>query len=251
MDNQPPTPTTPKNSNTPPSTPPNDEQAQSSSFQPTVKVEATPTSPISDVVGVTPTQTTQSSTVTQPKLSEDKGKNAGKPDSNSSKISKIKLLLILFIVAIVAGAALFGGYSVAKSSGDSEIEKLNSKIAKISAVTHELPSDAVELSKCIPNMGFHYQPKGADPEYGPFLLVNAKKEVIGVEYMHSPDMYTAVPNTTTAVSVVLKETPMYNWTYDHADMSYWPDGHHGLLEAHNDTHMYTVTRDDQKQACIE
>jgi hypothetical protein len=250
MDTEPTKPITPTEPVTPSVTPPVETTAQPAAFQPTVKVEPTPTSPITDVVGTAPSQTPANAAVTQPAMQVNDGAN-NKPETSSSKISKLKLLLILLIVALVSGISLFGGYSVAKSAGDKKADELNNNITEITASTHPIPEGSIPGKVCIPNMGFHYLPPGADPEYGPWLLVNTKNEVIGVEYMPAPDMYTAIPDTNPAVSVVLKDSPMYGWVYDHFEVSYLPDGHHGLIDTHHDIHLYTVTKEVQKQACDE
>jgi len=161
------------------------------------------------------------------------------------------MVMMLVLALIVAAAAGYGGYAMSKSKADKKEAELNAKIATLQNNDHEVPADAIKVSACIPNMGYHYIAKGADPEYGPFYLVNEKKQVIGLEYMASDDMLTGIPNTTPKVSVVLKDTPMYGWKFDHGEVSKAPEGHEGLLRSHIDVHMYLVSSADQKNACVK
>lgn len=150
----------------------------------------------------------------------------------------------------MVAAAAFAGYKLSDSKSDKQLAELNSKIASLQTTTHDLPEGAVKLSECIPNMGAHYLPKGADPQYGPFLLVNKAGKVIGTEFMASADMYSPIPGIVPPVSVLMKDSPMYSWKYDHAELSHTPKGHEGFEKDHIDFHVYTVTADEQKQACI-
>jgi len=167
----------------------------------------------------------------------------------AKKGSTGKVLGFLFVVLLLMAAA-YGGYHFSESKAKKEALAFNSQIAALQSTTHELPADAVKLSECIPNMGSHYLPKGADQQYGPFLLVNKSGKVIGAEFMASADMYTPIPGVVPAVSVLMKDSPLYGWKYDHAELSHTPQGHEGFNKDHIDFHVYSVTPDEQKQACI-
>ncbi len=158
-------------------------------------------------------------------------------------------LLVVVAVLCAAGAG-FGGYTVSNNKAKKDKTALSNKIATLQQNTHELPADAVKVSECIPNMGAHYLPKGADSTYGPFMMVNKDGRVIGIEYMVSQDMYIPIPKTEPPVELIEKNSPMYGWGYDHTELSHLPKGHEGFLKNHTDVHLYTVTPDQQKNACL-
>jgi hypothetical protein len=171
------------------------------------------------------------------------------PDEKSQK-HLVRWVLLFLLIALFAGAALYGGYHLSNNKAQKDKAALNSQIAVLESNTHELPADAVKVSECIPNMGGHYLPKGADPEYGPFMVVNKANKVIGIEYMASKDMYTPIPQTDPPVEMLMKDSPMYGWKYDHAEITHLPKGHEGLERDHVDVHMYMVTAEQQKNVCI-
>ncbi len=156
---------------------------------------------------------------------------------------------LISLALLIAAAAAVAYFSMASDKAKKESASLNTQITALKDNTHDLPADAVKLSECIPNMGFHYVPKGGDPIYGPIYTVNKAGKITGVEYMFSNDMFTAIPNTIVPVSVVTKDSPMYDWKYNHVDVSHTPEGHHGYLVDHKDIHMYTVTPEERKLAC--
>jgi hypothetical protein len=166
------------------------------------------------------------------------------------KRSKVNLFFVgLLLVAVVVASAAALNFRSQANKAKLDAEAIKSQLNTAQATTHDLPPDAVKLSECIPNMGYHYLPKGADPLYGPLLLVNKAGRVIGVEYMASDDMYTAIPNTDPAVAVLLKDSPMYGWRFDHTEFSQALNGHEGFEKKHVDVHNYTVSLEEQKQAC--
>ena len=172
------------------------------------------------------------------------------PPPKKSSGSGMKKVIWLFIVLILIAAAAFGAYKMTQQKADKKTAELNSQIAVLNSNEHILPAGTIKVSDCIPNMGYHYLTKSSDPEYGPFLILNKKNKVIGVEYMVSKAMYTAIPKTDPPVELITKDSPMYGWKFDHADVSHLPKGHEGLMVDHIDVHLYTVTADQQKQACI-
>ncbi|MDB5182973.1 MAG: hypothetical protein JWO47_757 [Candidatus Saccharibacteria bacterium] len=196
---------------------------------------------------ITPAETPAPS---EPTVSQPQSSPSSMAPKKSSKKMMVMMLAVLLAVVLVAAAG-FAGYKASASKGDKKAAELNSKIALLESNEHSVPSTAIKVSECVPNMGAHYMAtKDADPEYGPFLLVTKSNKVIGVEYMASSDMYTKIPNTDPPVEVITKNSPMYGWKFDHAEVSHLPKGHEGLLEDHIDIHLYTVNSDQQKQACI-
>lgn len=157
-------------------------------------------------------------------------------------------LVMLVLLAGVATVAV-SARAADKKSKD-EVTTLKKSLSVAKATTHDLPADAIKVSECIPNMGYHYLPAGADKIYGPFLLVSKVGRVIGVEYMFDNTMMTPIPKVVPPVELILKDSPMYGWTFDHTEMSHAPQGHDGFLKDHNDIHNYTVTPEIQKQACV-
>jgi hypothetical protein len=176
------------------------------------------------------------------------------PQNTPPTKSKAKLLLTLLCLLLLAGlaGAAAKAYKAQQDAHNakSEAASLRVKVAALESNEHAIPTDAIEVSSCVPNMGHHYLPKGADPEYGPFLLVNTDRKVIGVEYMFTHDMFSPIPNLVPDVAVVMKDSPLYNWKFDHIEQSFTKGGHPGLEEEHHDIHLYTVTQEERKQACI-
>ena len=170
-----------------------------------------------------------------------------KPEKGSKK--KLGVMLLLLVLLLAIPAALYAGNTMSTQKSDKKVAALNSQIALLQASEHDLPAGAFKVSDCIPNMGAHYLTKTSDKEYGPFLLVNKQQKVIGIEYMFDSTMYTAIPKTDPPVEVITKDSPMYGWKYDHSDVSHMSKGHEGLLRDHIDIHMYTVTKEQQKNAC--
>lgn len=170
--------------------------------------------------------------------------------SPSPKKSSLLLPVLLLVGFVLIVAAAFVGYSVSKNKADKDVSKLNSQITSLKSNEHELPAGAIKVSECIPNMGSHYLPKDADPEYGPFVLVTKAGKVIGLEYMASQDMYTAIPKTDPPVQLITKGSPLYGWKFDHTEFSHLPKGHEGLLRDHTDVHLFTVSADEVKKSCV-
>jgi len=159
----------------------------------------------------------------------------------------VLVLLVAILCIIVAGV---GGYAYANNKAKTSEAGLNSQIAGLQSNSHQLPAGSTKVSDCIPDMGFHYLPKGSDPLYGPFVLVNKEGKVIGLEYMASADMYTPIPNTNPPVQLIEKNSPLFGWKFDHIEFSHLPLGHEGFMRDHIDIHLFTVTADQEKQACV-
>lgn len=167
------------------------------------------------------------------------------------KASKAKLvLLLLLIIILCASGTGVGGYLFSNNKAKKDELTLNNQIAVINADIHTLPAGATKVSDCIPGMGIHYLPKTSDPIYGPFILTNKEGKVIAMEYMVSKDMYTPIPNTNPPVELVEKNSSLFGWKFDHIEFSHLPKGHEGYMVDHNDIHLYTVTADQEKKACI-
>ncbi len=160
----------------------------------------------------------------------------------------VMFFVMLLLVGAGVAAALY--YKSADTKSKDEVASATSKLEAAQATTHALPEGAIKVSECIPNMGFHYLTKESDSIYGPFLLVNKAGRVIGVEYMFDNTMMTAIPNIVPPVEVLLNDSPLYKWDFDHTEVSRAPEGHEGFLKDHNDIHNYTVTPEVQKQACV-
>ena len=175
---------------------------------------------------------------------------ASTPSAVEARKSPVGRILLVVLVILLIGGAAAVGYNLSNNKAKKETATLNSQLAVLKSNSHELPAGAVKVSDCIPNMGAHYLPKASDPEYGPFVLVNKAGKVIGLEYMASKDMYTAIPNTNPPVELIMKDSPLSGWKFDHIEFSHLPKGHEGLLIDHIDVHLFTVTPKQQKQSCI-
>ncbi|MBA2279480.1 hypothetical protein H0V99_03530 [Candidatus Saccharibacteria bacterium] len=167
-----------------------------------------------------------------------------------AKERKSPLLLILVLLVLLVPIAAITGYKMSDQKAKKDIAVINNQLAVLQSNAHELPEGAFKVSDCIPNMGSHYLTPTSDPEYGPFYLVSKAGKVIGVEYMASEDMYTAIPETDPPVELITKDSPLFGWKFDHTEVSHMKEGHEGLLEDHVDVHYYTVNPEQQSQACI-
>lgn len=229
---------------------------ESGAAQPTISSE--PTTATAETPQTTPQPTAEATT---PTASEDTpsaqdeaplpAPETTTPVAKKSSSKKVVKMLIILVLVLCIPLAAFGGYTMSKQKSDKTVASLNGQIAVLNSNEHDVPAGAVKVSDCVPNMGAHYVTKTSDSRYGPFLLVNKKNKVIGVEYMVSKDMYTAIPKTDPPVELVTKDSPMYGWKFDHAEVSHLPLGHEGLLVDHVDVHIYTVTAAQQKNACIQ
>ncbi len=165
-----------------------------------------------------------------------------------SKKRRILTVILLILLSIAVGAAAYFGITTSRAKQDAA--KLKEQLTELETTTHDIPEGAILVSECVPNMGHHYLAEGGDEKYGPFYLVSKSGRVIGIEYMFSQDMLTAIPNVTPAVEVMIKDSPMNNWKFDHTEMSRAPEGHPGFEEDHIDVHNYTVTPEQRKLACV-
>lgn len=105
-----------------------------------------------------------------------------------------------------------------------------------------IPANFVQVSPCIPTMGFHYAdpkaPLSGSPIYGAF---NGKP--VFTEIMLVPKDFTAGKSWDN----VLKPLPGYS--IDHVDIDYLPHGHPGMPFAHYDLHAYYVPHQVHMQYC--
>lgn len=231
MENQPTTPQTPTSAPLPGQS----TDAGQSTYNPTNQVQnPMVTSPMSfDATQSMPPSPTVSQPIMPPK---------------KSGLKKI-ILLVISLLLIAGAAAAAGYYYMQAQEAQDEITKLKAEKVAAASGLHDLPADAVKVSECVPNMGYHYLAKDADPIYGPFLLVNKSGKVIGVEYMYDQTMLQPIPNLKPPIEVLPKNTPLYNWTYDHGEISRANEGHDGFLLDHYDFHAYTVNTEIRAQAC--
>lgn len=171
---------------------------------------------------------------------------------SQAKKSHSKIQIILIIVLLLALCASIVTILKFKQTNDDTkqaMAEVQQKLDTELITEHDLPSDAVKLTECIPNMGYHYLAKDADPIYGPFYLVNKAGKIIGIEYMYSNDMLTAIPESRIPISVLQKDSPLYNWKYDHTEISRTLQGHEGFNIDHYDVHNYTIAAEEQKKVC--
>jgi hypothetical protein len=214
--------------NNDPNTPQNPPLNDASSSAPVVSAppEPTPTSPPTPVS-------------TPPETPKTPGGNKG--------ILKIALLALAIVglVAVSSGAT----YAYMTSTKRKSETSFNNQIAALQNPEYTLPEGAVKVSDCVPSMGVHYILKDSDPEYGPFVVTNNKGKVIGIEYMAAGDMYTNIPNTDPPVALVEKNSPVFGWKINHAEVSHLPKGHPGLTRDHVDVHLFTVSMEEEMNAC--
>ena len=112
-----------------------------------------------------------------------------------------------------------------------------------------LPSEAVKLSECVPNMGFHY----ADPvtmPFGPVYLLDQKDKVVALEYIiteselkeniiQGPYGRAGIPVAMNPLSVV----------YDHVDLAYMPEGIGGFEVPHYQVHYFVISAGERALLC--
>lgn len=170
---------------------------------------------------------------------------------HSPKFSRksVGVLLILLVLLASLGSTIY--FALGQRSAKKEVASLQSELSRINADTHDLPEGAVKLSECVPNMGFHYIEQGADPKFGPLLLVSTKGKVIGYEYMFNNSMLTKIPDAEIPLEVLLTNGPVLlnDWQYNSIDFSRATAGHPGFEDDHYDVHLYTVNPEEQKRAC--
>lgn len=168
---------------------------------------------------------------------------------SSENKSPLKLVMMLVIIVVVALASSGVTYILTNNARHKSEATLNKQIASLQSTDYPLPAGAVKVSECVPSMGMHYKLKNSDPLYGPFVLVSKKGKVLGMEYMAAPNMYTNIPNTDPPVSLIEKYSPLFGWKFDHAEFSHLPKGHQGLPIDHIDVHLYTVSFQEEANAC--
>ncbi len=168
--------------------------------------------------------------------------------------SRLLMLVALVLVTLVAvGAAVY--FALAQNNARDEVSSLEGQVASLDSNYHELPEGAIEVSECVPNMGHHYLPQGADPKFGPYVLVSSKGKVIGYEYMFNEAMMTPIPGIEEQsgfpIDILLTDGPVLlnDWQYNSVEFSRSPAGHIGFEEPHYDIHLYTVNPDEQKASC--
>lgn len=205
--------------------------------------------PAEDVTPVTPTEVSTDVTPEESSASAPSPEPTQPPRKSRTLLKAVGLIMLLVIVAVLAG----GGAYVSEHSKVKNLEAsqkvISAQISALNSTDYPIPAGAVKISGCIPSMGYHYLLKGADKEYGPFIMTNKAGKVIGEEFMAAPDMYTAIPNTNPPVSVIMKNSPTLGWKFNHAEFSYLPEGHPGLLRSHIDVHLFTVSQQQEHDAC--
>lgn len=228
MNNEPNNPTTNENNNP----------------SPTYAPDVTPV-PAQDVAPATPTAVNND----PPTVEQSAPEPSQPPKSKKGPLKVLALVLLVVIVAVLAAGAAYAVEHKKVNDLQSAQALVNSQLVALKSTDYKLPAGAVQVSQCIPSQGFHNIIKGSDKEYGPFILTNMQHKVIGLEYMAAPDMYTPIPGTNPPVAVIMKNSPMLGWKFDHAEFDQLPKGHPGLERSHIDVHMFTVSRQQEQDAC--
>lgn len=142
-------------------------------------------------------------------------------------------------------------FAISSKNAKNEAKALRSELEEVTADIHKLPPDAEKVSECVPNMGYHYLEKGGSVEFGPFFLVNKAGDVIGLEFMYSNDMFTAIPSQQVAIEVIKSESGLQlnDWQFTRMEISRLPQGHPLFERDHVDIHLYTVSAEVQAKAC--
>ncbi len=105
-----------------------------------------------------------------------------------------------------------------------------------------IPAGYVQVSPCIPTMGFHYaNPKA--PLAGSTIYGGYEGKPVFTEVMLLPKDFAAGKNW----DDVLKPLPGY--AIDHVDIDYLPHGHPGMPFAHYDLHAWYVKHVVHMQYC--
>lgn len=170
------------------------------------------------------------------------------PTKGGGKFGKILCFFVILLLLGLAGSTTVLALSLKEANQNNT--ELEAEKTAMDANDHELPDGAIKVSECVPNMGFHYLPKDADPLFGPFLLVSKAGRLIGYEYMFSEDMFESIPAEIPLEIIKTKGPILLNdWDYNSIDISRAPAGHPGFEKSHIDIHLYTVTPDIQQKAC--
>lgn len=169
--------------------------------------------------------------------------------------------IVLALIGLIIGALLAGGYFMMTAPKKEAAQDTTEKVP-----TTSLPSDAVQVSGCIPHMGEHWV-KLSDLPAGPYYLVNQGR-VLGLEYMFKTNDVPnevgshmsaadkrkfAMENKLTfsdAVKAAIPShidlpvtTPINTWDLE------WSAPHAGLIEPHYDVHFYFVKQAELENVC--
>lgn len=232
-----------------PVTPPSAEQPLDNTVVPAPAPD-TPVIPVNSS-STTPTVSEQANIPTAPTTVNSDGGGHHSPLSKLPKFSRRTLGLALMLFALLLSIGSSAYFALGQRSAKNELASLKQKLEAMDANVHDLPEGAIKLSECVPNMGFHYIEQGADPKFGPLLLVNTKGKVIGFEYMFNESMLTEIPDAGIPLEVLLTNGPVLlkDWQYNSIDFSRATAGHPGFEDDHYDVHLYTVDPEEQKRAC--
>lgn len=169
--------------------------------------------------------------------------------------------IVLALIGLIIGALLAGGYFMMTAPKKEAVQDTAAV-----AETTSLPSDAVQVSGCIPHMGEHWV-KLSDLPVGPYYLVDQGR-VLGLEYMfktkdipNEVGAHTsiedrrkfAMENKLTFSDAVKRAipahydfptaTPIKTWDLE------WSAPHAGLIEPHYDAHFYFVSQAELENIC--
>lgn len=175
----------------------------------------------------------------------------------SSPFVKFGIPFLLLIVGFVVASAFFYQYPLKEKLVEKPVQQTQSVSA---------PSNAVQVSGCIPHMGEHWVAL-ADLPRGPYYMINDGR-LLGLEYMFKTN---EIPNE---VGAHMKKVDAQKFAQEnkltfsdaikraipgHIDLPpgatiktwdiEWSRPHVGLIEPHYDVHFYFVDQAELEKIC--
>lgn len=161
-------------------------------------------------------------------------------------IMKTHFKTLLFLSLAVTMSLVLAACTPTASSPPPEASILDDSAKATAGLS--IPTDAIKLSECVPNMGEHYA-NPANLPFGPIYLVDNGK-VIGIEYMiHENELEENILDIDGHKTGKPAIMSAFNTKFDHVELNYNPEGHEGDEVAHYDLHMYLVSAEEQAKAC--
>ena len=111
----------------------------------------------------------------------------------------------------------------------------------------ELPEEAQKLSDIVPGMGEHWA-NPANLPIGPIYLVH-DEEVIGIEYMFTPNLMEEITTATPEGEMTFKQLPglRVDAYVNHLGIEFVPEGHEGFEETHFEVHLYFISAGERQE----
>lgn len=138
-------------------------------------------------------------------------------------MKKILLLVIVFIIGLVVGFTV--------SDGDPAGKQI------------VVPASAIELTKCVPNMGYHRADPATLPQ-GPIYLLDGQDNVVGIEYLLTEEQLEQ--GIAASQEVFL---PAFDVGFTNVSLAYAPEGLGEISAPLYALHLYKLSETDRANIC--